>query len=158
MARIPDETRDAVAADLRAGKPRNQIARDHNVSAGSVTNIAREIGVAAGDRSATKHATEARKVDLAAERTRLAGLLMKDAFRLRERAWESQYQVVVVPMRGGGASTEVVAVPTSAGDFRNFYTSIGIIVDKVAVLTRDDSDGLAAVDSWLRSLGAGATS
>lgn len=147
MARIPEDVRAAVEADLRAGKPRNAIARDHNVSAGFVTAEAGRLGLQAGDRSATKRATEARQADLAAESLRLAGLLMEDAFKLRERAWEDQ--MVLVNYKD---SSEIVALPTPAGDFRNFYTSIGIIIDKVGVLTRDDASGMASVDAWLRSV------
>jgi hypothetical protein len=153
MARIPDNVREAIANDLRAGElsVRN-IADKHNVGFASVSRIANQYGIESAARSQTKRATEARKVDIAAEQARLAQLLIGDAFRLRDRAWEPQTVAL-----SGKHGVEIVEIPTPAGDFRNFYTSIGIIVDKVNVLTRDDSDGLAAVDSWLRSLGVGNT-
>jgi hypothetical protein len=144
--------RAAIIGAIRAGGHRNAIAREHNVSPSTVTGIAKTEGMAdAFDRTSMKRATEARQADLAAERVRLAELLMADAFRLRERAWESQYQVVVVPQKGGGAVSEIVAVPTSAADFRNYFTSIGIIVDKVGVLTQSDGAEKEAA-SLIRSL------
>lgn len=153
MARIPDDVREAVAEDLRAGlMSTRDIADKHSIGLASVSRIAGQYGIEAGDRSVVKRAVEARKVDIAAEQARLAQLLIGDAFRLRDRAWEPQTVAL-----SGKHGVEIVEIPTPAGDFRNFYTSIGIIVDKVNVLTRDDSDGMAAVDSWLRSLGVGNT-
>ena len=148
MARIPDETRDAVAADLRAGELSvRAIATAHGVSPAFVSRLATSIGVAVAQRSQTKRATEAKQADIAARQAQLASLLLDDAFKLRDRAWEPQ----TVAM-SGKFGIETIEIPTPAGDFRNFYTSIGIIVDKVGVLTRDESEGLAAVDSWLRSV------
>lgn len=73
--RIPDHKRSAILADIRAAqKPRNQIARDHGVAVGTVTNIARENGlVDAFDRSATKKATEAKVIDHKARLVAIAG-------------------------------------------------------------------------------------
>lgn len=153
MARIPDTTREAIAADLRAGELTVQeIAERNGVGHATVSRVAAADGIVSERRAQTKRATEARKVDIAAEQARLAQLLIGDAFRLRDRAWEPQTVAL-----SGKHGVEIVEIPTPAGDFRNFYTSIGIIVDKVNVLTRDDSDGMAAVDSWLRSLGVGNT-
>jgi transposase-like protein len=154
----PDKRANIVAA-IEAGGTRNAIAREHGVSGHIVTKIAQEdnLDTSAWDRASVKRATEAKAADLAAERTRLAGLLMEDTFRLRERMWSSQQVVMVVGVKGGGARTELVDIETSAGDFRNYLTAIGIAVDKIGVLTRDDTQGLGAVDGWLRSLGVGAT-
>jgi len=157
-APLDPDKRANIAQAIRDGGTARGIARQYEVSVGTVSNIARQEGLSdAFDRSATERATEARNADLAAERTRLAGLLMEDTFRLRERMWSTQQVVMVVGVKGGGARTEVVDVETSAGDFRNYLTAIGIAVDKIGVLTRDDSQGLGAVDAWLRSLGVGAT-
>lgn len=77
-APIPEHTKQAILADIRAGqKSRAQIARDHGVSAGSVTNIARRAGLTdAFDRSATKNATAAAMADNAARRARLTQRLV----------------------------------------------------------------------------------
>ena len=66
-AQLSDQTRQQVMAAIAAGKPRNQIARETGVSAGSVTTIAREMG-AAFDQSATKKAVQARRTYAQAER------------------------------------------------------------------------------------------
>lgn len=150
--------REAIAADIRAGNPRNEIARWHEVSGSTVTKIARELeaespGVVAFDRSATKSATEARSTDLAAKKAELAQLLMEDAFWLRTRMREESFQ----GMDGKGEDAEPIYSLPGGRDTQAFMTAIGIAIDKVGVLTRDDSEGLAAVDSWLRSLGVGAT-
>ena len=150
-APLNPEVRAAIKQDIRDGKSRNQIARDHSVSGSTVGKIAKhleangELAAPAFDRAHTKRATASKQVDLAARRAELGGLLMQDAFDLRERMWGEQYQAVVVPRKGGGASTEIVAVPTSAADFRNYLTSIGIAVDKVRVLTEVDSNAQEAV-------------
>ena len=62
--RMAPDKRAAILAAIRAGGPRNQIARDHSVSSSTVTRIARENGLTdAFDRSQTKKATEAKLVD-----------------------------------------------------------------------------------------------
>jgi transposase-like protein len=73
-APLAPRKRAAILKDIEAGgKPRNQIARDHGVSAGSVTNIAREARIGdAFDRSSTKKATEAAQIDHAAVLAKLA--------------------------------------------------------------------------------------
>lgn len=65
MPRIPDDTRDAVLAAIRAGQhSRAAIARQYGVSRASVTNIAQQAGVIdAFDRSATQKATAAAQAD-----------------------------------------------------------------------------------------------
>jgi transposase-like protein len=157
-APLDPDKRAAIAQAIRDGGTRNAIARDHDVAQSTVSRIAEQEGlVDAFDRSEIKRATEAKQADLAAQRAQLAQLLMEDAFRLRERMWQTQQVVVVTARKGGGSSAELVDIETSAGDFRNYLTAIGIAVDKIGVLTRDDSQGMAAVDAWLRSLGVGAT-
>src|SRR5688500_5983787 len=75
--RIPDDEREAIAAAIREGRPRNEIAREFNRSAGTVSNIATEFGLTdAFDRSATKNATEARQADNQALRAELSHRLL----------------------------------------------------------------------------------
>lgn len=71
MAKITDDQRAEVLKLHAQGHARNEISRRVGISAGSVTNICRASD-RTFDRSETKQATEARKVDLAAGRTRLA--------------------------------------------------------------------------------------
>lgn len=145
--------REAVIDAIKAGGTSHGIAREHGVAQSTVSRIASEEGIeGAFDRSATKRATEARTVDLAAWRSTFAQRLARRAEWLEERMDELQPVVVVTK---DGSSVEYVEL--TARDARDYMTAVGITVDKVGVLTRDDSEGLAAVDSWLRSLGVGTT-
>ena len=151
----PDKRAD-ILADIEAGHGRNAIARRHDVGQATVTRIAASEGITdAWDRSASQRATELRMVDVQERRSELAQLLIEDAHRLRRMLWEP-----VTVYKFGGKDNTLNSVDLDEPDFegkRNLMTSIAIAVDKVAVLTRDDSQGLAAVDAWLRSLGVGAT-
>lgn len=75
-APLDPEKRDAIAQAIRDGGKRNEIARQHDVSASTVTKIARELetdeGLTAFDRSATKKASEAIRADQEHDRLRLA--------------------------------------------------------------------------------------
>jgi hypothetical protein len=80
---------------------------------------------------------------------------MEDAHRLRAMLWEpcTKYHF-------GGKDNTLNQVDLSEPDFegkRNLMTTLGIAVDKIGVLTRDETQGLGAVDSWLRSMMGEAT-
>jgi transposase-like protein len=65
--------RQAIADAIRAGGHRNAIARTHGVSPSTVTGIAKQEGIdGAFDRAATKKATEAARVDAAADAMAMA--------------------------------------------------------------------------------------
>lgn len=148
--------RAAIIADIEAGRGRNDIARRHDVGQATVTRIAAQEGITeAWDRSASKRATELRAIDVRQRQTELAHLLLEDAHRLRRQLWEP-----CTVFKFGGKDNTLATHDLPEPDFegkRNLMTTLAIAVDKVGVLTRDDSQGLAAVDSWLRSLGAGVT-
>src|SRR5579859_3159091 len=69
-ARLSDKKRAAILADIQDGtKSRNKIALEHDVSAGTVTNVAKEAGLTtAFDRSNVKKATAAAVADSKAVR------------------------------------------------------------------------------------------
>lgn len=145
--------RNAILADIKAGaKARNQIARDHGVSPGSVTGIAKAAGIeSAFDRSKTKDATHAREADCKALRAQLKLDLLKDAQRLRERIWGSYKVVVSIPL--GAEVVTLDEVPLT--EMRSGYTALGIAVDKSLRLEQHDADGgdgASAVDEWLRGM------
>lgn len=145
------QQRAAILADIKAGtKSRNQIARDHGVAAGTVTNIARQAGATdAFDRAATEAATRARVIDCKAAREQLKQDLIGDAQRLRDRAW-SPYQVVVGTPKG--AQTVSLDLPPLA-DTRAAYTAIGMAVDRHLRLEQHDAhDSAADARSMLGSL------
>jgi transposase-like protein len=153
VARISDTKRQAIAADIRAGKPRNQIALEHGVSAGSVTNIAREFEISdAFDRSATKRATEAAVADLKAERAVTSRRFLVEANRQLDRLNEP-YKVFGFGGRENSYNEHELPLPP-AGETRNFMTAAAVAFDKHMAADKHDSDdqGLAAVDAWLRTM------
>lgn len=148
---LPDDKRGAILDDIRAReKSRNQIARDHSVSVGTVTNIAKSAGLAdAFDRTQTEKAARARAVDCKALRAQLKEDLLLDAQRLRERAW-APYQVVVSTPQGADI---VTLDEPPLNEARAAYTAVGIAIDKSLVLERHDSvDSAAGAKSMLGSL------
>jgi hypothetical protein len=148
---LPDKKRAAILADIRAGqKSARQIARDHSVSVGSVTNIAKGAGINdAFERTQTEKATRAREVDCKALRAQLKQDLLLDAQRLRARAWEP-YQVVVSTPQGADI-VELKQPPLQ--DARAAYTAVGIAIDKSLVLEKHDAvDGAAGAKSMLANL------
>lgn len=155
--RISGDQRTAIAEDIRNGVPRNQVALKHDVSAGTVTNIAREFNLTF-DRSATKRATEARQADNASVRAELTGLLY---LRARE-ALQQMVQPHLVFAFGGKENSynqhKLDRPPT--GDLRNLMTVAGIAVQRAAELDRFDADARdkPAVDAWLETMLGGASS
>lgn len=151
----PDK-RAAIIEDIHAGMGRNAIARKHEVAVATPTRIAAQEGITdAWDRSETKRATELRMVDVKARQTELAQLFIEDAHRLRRMLWEP-----CTIYKFGGKDNTLATHDLDEPDFEGKYRlmlSAAIAVDKIAVLTRDDSQGLAAVDAWLHSLGVGQT-
>jgi hypothetical protein len=153
VARISDTKRQAIAADIRAGKARNQIALDHGVSAGSVTNIAREFELTeAFDRSATKHATEAAVADNRAWRAVTSRRFLEEA----NKALDRLHEPYLVYGFGGKENTynehELPAPP--AGELRNFMTGAAVAFDKHLAADRHDADaGTEGARSVLGALG-----
>jgi transposase-like protein len=143
--------RDAITADIHAGKARNQIARDHGVSGSTVTKIAQETGngATAFDRSQTEKATRAKRFDAAAARVQLIEDLYGDAQRFRQRSWSDYTQIVSGP---AGAELVTTKLPPLR-DQQSAYTSLAICLDKAAKLEQADAAdgeaGFSAVDEWL---------
>lgn len=80
--KVTDQHR-ARIVDLHArGYGRNAIVREVGLAAGTVTGICQDLGLDF-DRTATKTAVAARKVDAARKRSELEDLLLDDALRLR---------------------------------------------------------------------------
>ncbi|MGW6498561.1 hypothetical protein [Nonomuraea angiospora] len=131
---IPDDVRQAILADIEAGqKSRGQIAREHEVSTTSVSNIAKQAGlVGAFSREQTKEATAANVADSASRRARLTERLITLAELSMDQA---------IAELGEASSRDAAVV-------------LGIAVDKHRQLVDMDRDpeGLAAVDAWLRGI------
>lgn len=152
MARIPDDKRNAIADDIRAGKPRNQIARDHDISAGTVTNIAREIGLtSAFDRSATKNATAAAVADNRAWRALTSRRFLKKANDLLDQM--DQPHIVFNIGGKDNVYTEHLMDRPPTADLRNLIVSAATAFDKHLAQDRHDAGGdVSEVESLLDSL------
>ncbi|GIM88885.1 hypothetical protein [Paractinoplanes toevensis] len=150
MPRIPDEKRAAVLADVKSGeKSRNQIARDHDVSVGSVTNIARAAGMTdAFDRSSVENATRAAVADNRSRRAALASALLDDADKFRARAW-GKYEYY----ERGQFGPELVSLDKPPlRDAKEAYVALGIALDKHVVLERHDATDPGVMGSLLGTL------
>lgn len=152
-APLNPEKREQIEAAIRAGGKRNEIARDLGVAGSTVGKIAKELETKgdidgpAFDRAQTKEARAALDVDQGVARAEFAKVLTEDWWALRTRMWEDQ-----VDYLGSMDGPVRIVRPTNAREFKDFATAIGILVDKVDKLTREDSEGLAAVDAWLKSI------
>jgi hypothetical protein len=82
--RIPDETRRAILATLRAGTSVGETAKLHRVSKGSVSNIARAAGLSL-ERSPVKNASQARVHYAQARRLELSDKLFGKIEALLDR-------------------------------------------------------------------------
>ncbi|WP_433731035.1 hypothetical protein ACQP2Y_21650 [Actinoplanes sp. CA-051413] len=136
--RIPDDKRNAILADITAGtKSRNQIARDHNVSVGSVTNLAKSADLTtAFDRSGTVKATRAAVEDNRSRRARIASELLDDVERFRQRAW-SPYTYYE---RGVDGPELVTLDQPPLKEAKEAYVAIGISLQRHAELEKLDAD------------------
>lgn len=87
MAAVTDRERERVRELHAQGLGRNQIAVELDRSAGTVTAIAKQLGLSF-DRAKTAAATVAKVQDAKAIRAQLAIDLLSDARRLREQIWQ----------------------------------------------------------------------
>lgn len=151
---ITEAERRRIAELHAAGVSRNEIAVEVGRSTGAVSKVAAQLGLSF-DRSAVQAATAARVVDAKAKRAALLLDLLDDATRLRQQIWQPHVYID----HGGRDFTEArwtQAEPTSA-DKLKLMQAAGIAVDKSMRLEQHDSDtqGLAAVDAWLRDMMGG---
>lgn len=128
---LDERTVAAILASIDAGKSRNDVAREHGVSASTVSRIAAANG-RSFDRSKTKRATEAKKADVASRRAAFSERLI----RLAELSMDQALAEL------GEASARDAAVV------------LGIAVDKHLAVERHDNSGEshAAVDQWLQEM------
>lgn len=149
---ISDDQKAQVLALHAEGLARNEIARRVHISAGSVTNICRDAGLTF-DRSETKQATEARQVDLAAGRIRLAEKMLA--------ASEGMLDVIDGPYEvynfGGKDNTFESRVLDSAPVEvrRNIITTAGITFDKLTRIVEKSDTGLEQALGVLDTLADG---
>ncbi|VHM07280.1 Uncharacterised protein [Streptococcus pyogenes] len=152
MAQITHDQKTAVLALHAEGIARNEIARRVGISAGSVTNICRDAGLTF-DRSETKQATEARQVDLAAGRVRLAEKMLAASEDMLDRI-DDEY--VVYNFGGKDNTFEQRTLDTAPVEVRrNIITTAGITFDKLTRIVEKSDSGLEQAVGVLDTLAEG---
>ncbi|MCL3994438.1 helix-turn-helix domain-containing protein [Streptomyces lavenduligriseus] len=134
------------------GLGRNAIAREMGRGPRTVSVIAAELGLDF-DRSMTAEATRARKADLEERRVLLAEALQGDAERLTEQLWQRAKVFNIGGKNNTYTDHDVDEPPAEAK--KNLMAAAGIAVEKslkLVPLDREDLEGLAAVDAWLRGM------
>jgi hypothetical protein len=158
LPRIDPAKRAAIEADIRARrKGRNEIARDHGVSVGSVTRIAQQIQdnqePPAFDRSSTKRATEAKIADDMVKRQRVSRAFLDRAEQLLGEL-DRPYLVFNF---GGKDNTynehQLEKPPVEV--IRNLITSAAVAFDKHLAQDRHDSERGDEARSLLADLVSG---
>lgn len=138
------------------GKGRNEISRIVGRSLRTISVHAEKMGLSF-DRTMTEDATRARKADLEERRVILAEALQGDAERLTEQLWEPGF---VYNFGGKDNTFEKRPVEEPPADSKkNLMAAAGIAIEKSLKLVppdREDLEGLAAVDQWLRGMMPGA--
>jgi transposase len=151
--RAVDDNDYRLVAELHAqGLGRNEIARRINRGSRTVSVIAARLNLTF-DRTMTEEATRARKADLEERRAILAEALQSDAEQLTEQLWQP-HRV----FRIGGAANKYVERQLDeppADAKKDLMSAAGIAIEKSLKLVppdREDLEGLAAVDAWLRGM------
>ncbi|MGW2209924.1 helix-turn-helix domain-containing protein [Streptomyces sp. NPDC001781] len=151
--RAVDEEDYRLVAELHAqGLGRNEIGRRIGRAQRTVSVIAQNLGLVF-DVTMTEDATRHRVAQLAERRAMLAEALQDDAERLTDQLW----QPAKVFKIGGAANKYVerqVDEPPSDAK-KDLMAAAGIAIEKSLKLVppeREDLEGLAAVDQWLRGM------
>ena len=152
---VSEETRARAIELMQAGElGRNAIAREVGVSAGTVSNIARDIGHEF-DRSQSELAVAIQTVNLAKIRGDLAQAFALEAWRAIEDMHAPALMVQwasATEHQTGGWQEHVLPEPTIS-DRRNLMTVAGIAVTKIAELTKaNDAGGSQEAAAYLDRL------
>lgn len=152
MAQITDAQRKQVLTLHAQGHARNEIARTVGISAGSVTNICRAAD-RSFDRSGTKQATEARQIDLAAGRVRLAEKMLAASESMLDRI-DEPYLVYSFGGRDNDYNEhELASAPVEVR--RNIITTAGITFDKLTRIVEKSDSGLEQAAGVLDQIAEG---
>lgn len=151
--RAVDENDYRLVAELHAqGIGRNEIGRRIGRGQRTVSIIAGKLGLEF-DVTLTEDATRHRVAQLAARRAMLAEALQSDAERLTEQLWEPAKVFNIGGKDNSYTDHEVDEPPADAK--KNLMAAAGIAIEKSMKLVppeREDTEGLAAVDQWLRGM------
>lgn len=149
---ISDDERRRIRELHAAGLGRNDIAREMDRSGSTISKIATELGLSFERGPEVEAATAARVADAKARRAELMNRLLDDATRLRAQIWEPHEYID----HGGRDFTEArwTQDEPSPADKLKLMQAATIAVDRSLRLDLHDSDtqGLPAVDAWLRDM------
>jgi transposase-like protein len=156
MRKVTDADRAEIIRLHGEGLGRNEIARRIGRAQRTVSLICAEEGLVF-DVTMTEEATRHRVAQLADRRAMLAEALQDDAERLTEQLW----QPTKVFRIGGAANkyTEKQLDEPPSDAKKDLMAAAGIAIEKSLKLVppeREDLEGLAAVDQWLRGMMPGA--
>lgn len=148
---LTDDERQAIR-DLHAqGHGCNEIARRIDRNPATVSRAAARLGLSF-DRAETMAATQARRADAAAQRSKLMLEYLADARRLREQLWMEHEYID----HGGKEYVEVrwTQDEPSPTDKLKLMQASTLASDKSLKLDLHDGqrDGLPAVDAWLDAM------
>ncbi|WP_402843753.1 hypothetical protein [Microbacterium sp. GXS0129] len=149
---ISDDVKAEVLRLHAEGHSRNHIARTLGISAGSVTNICRAAD-RSFDRSETKQATEARTVDLAAGRVRLAEKMLAASEDMLDRI-DDEYLVYNFGGKDNDYNEHTLeSAPVEVR--RNIIVTAGITFDKLTRIVERANTGTEEAIGMLDQLAAG---
>lgn len=152
-ARTDPQARKLVA-DLHAkGLGRNDISRETGISAGTVGNIARDLGLTFARASMSAPATEAKRQDNAALRAEILGRLYREANRKLsqlEGEGKAPWKTITKGSFGVEEVQELEFIP--ARDYAQVSQSVGYLASHAAKLESIDSPAAAAATSLLTAL------
>ena len=154
--RITDAERAEIIRLHGLGRGRNEIARQVGRAQLTVSIVCAAEGLVF-DVTMTEEATRHRVAQLAALRAETAMDLHLDAMRLTQQMWEP-----AKVFRIGGAANKYVEKQVDeppADAKKDLMSAAGIAIEKSLKLVppeREDLEGLAAVDQWLRGMMPGA--
>jgi len=152
---VTDEERQRVRELHAEGKGRNEIAKILGRGGRTISDIAQSLGLSFGRAAEVRQATEIRQADLAARRAAFA-------IRLQDIA-EAEAAKINAPHTywdWGGKEhdfdTHDAPEPTP-GDKRALMALVATAVDRSMKLAppEQDTEGLAAVDAWLKGMMGG---
>lgn len=134
------------------GLSRNEISRQTGRSLRTVSLHCAAMGLTF-DRTMTEEATRARVADLAERRAILAEALQGDAEQLTEQLWQPAKVFRIGGTANKYVERQVDQPPADAK--KDLMAAAGIAIEKSLKLVppeREDLEGLAAVDQWLRGM------
>jgi hypothetical protein len=149
---VTDKERTEIIRLHGEGKGRNEISRLVGRAPRIVSVVCAQEGLAF-DTSMTEEATRHRTAQLAALRAEAALDLHIDAMRLTQQMWEPGKVYSFGGSQNTYAKHDVPEPPPI--DKRNLMTAAGVALEKSLKLVppeREDTEGLAAVDQWLRGM------